>query len=67
MTQKNERKLTTMIKVSAATFNKLHYLKFPYETHDETLFRVLGEFPEMQKKVTMLENMLIDKKGGISA
>jgi len=51
-----------MIKISSATYNKLHFLKLPYETHDEELYRILSEFPEMQKKVTMLENIIVDKK-----
>ena len=60
--QRNDRKLITMIKISSATYNKLHFLKLPYETHDEELYRILSEFPEMQKKVTMLENIIVDKK-----
>jgi hypothetical protein len=37
-------------------------LKEPYETHDEELNRILGEFPEMQKKVSMLEDIILEKK-----
>lgn len=57
-----KRGINTTIRISSATYNKLHYLKEPYETHDETLHRILSEFPNMQKKVTMLENILVDKK-----
>lgn len=57
-----KRGINTTIRISTATFNKLHYLKEPYETHDETLHRILSEFPNMQKQVKMLENILVDKK-----
>ena len=57
-----KRGINTTIRISSSTFNKLHHLKEPYETHDETLNRILSEFPNMQKKVTMLENILVDKK-----
>lgn len=49
-----------MVKVSSDTFNKMHYLKQPFETHDETLNRILADYPEMQKKISVLENIVLE-------
>ena len=62
-----KRGVHTTIRISTGTYNKLHYLKFPYETHDETLERILGEYPDMAQKVKLLEDSLIDKHRDISA
>jgi hypothetical protein len=56
-----KRGLQTTLRVSATTYNKLHFLKQPYEQWDELLNRIASEYPEMQKKVAMLENILVDK------
>jgi len=52
----------TTIRISTDTYNKLHFLKQPFETHDEELKRILGEYPEMKKQVAMLENIIIERK-----
>jgi hypothetical protein len=51
-----------MVKISIDTYNKMHFLRQPFESNDETLNRVLSEFPEMEKKCRMLENILVEKK-----
>ena len=55
------RRIATMVKVSSDTFNKMHYLKQPFETHDETLNRILADYPEMQKKINVLEGIVLER------
>ena len=52
-----------MVKISADTYEKLHYLSLPFETRDETLNRILTEYPNMEKKVKVMEDILVEKKG----
>lgn len=51
--------MLTSIRISTDTYGKLHFLKQPFETHDDALNRILGEFKEMQKKVVMLEDLIV--------
>ena len=60
--QESKRKIATVFKVSLETHNALHYLKEPFETTDDALFRILSKYDEMQKKVKMLEEMLVEKQ-----
>ena len=54
-----EIKVLTSIRISLDTYNKLHFLKQPFETHDDALGRILGDYKEMSKKVAILEDELI--------
>jgi len=39
-----ERQLTTMVKISQDTYDKIHYVSLPGETKDETINRILTEW-----------------------
>ena len=54
-----ERKIATMVKISQDTYNKLHYLALPSETRDETLNRILTEFPDLDRKIKIYEKEIL--------
>ena len=51
--------MLTSIRISVDTYNKLHFLKQPFETHNDALDRILSDYKEMQKKVAMLEDLIV--------
>lgn len=57
----SKQKTYTHINITADTYNKIHFLKQPFETHDECLNRVLTDYKVMATRNAMLEDMLIQK------
>lgn len=58
-----KQKVLTSLRVSHDTFTKLHFLKQPFETHDDALNRILGDYKEMSRRVAILEEELIKRHG----
>lgn len=50
-----------MIRISKDTFSKMHFLKQPFETHDEALGRILQDYKDMERKIRILEDAIVKK------
>lgn len=54
-----QTKVYTMVRLSLDTFTKMHKFKQPFETHDETLNRILTEYREMSNQLNYLQDSFV--------